>query len=229
MSNSYFEVELVSFESPALRDNPLGDPHVRDIPVILPRGYGESSRRYPVIYVLVGYGSSGQSLLNWKAWSPTLAQRLDTLRESGAIGDCIVVSPDGFTKYGGSQYLNSSATGNYEDMLVKDLTAWIDGRYPTLPSAAHRGIVGKSSGGYAALTLGMRHPDVFSAVGCHSGDMYFDYCYRHDFPYLLRQMDRYGSVERFLEAFYEDPEDLHRHVPGHEHDRYGRRVLAESG
>lgn len=206
----HFRIEDGVFESPALRGNPAGDPWQRRLPVLVPRGWsagtsGASGGPYPVVVFLSGFAGSGLSFLNWKSWSPTLPERLDRLRENGSIGDIIAVFPDAFTVYGGSQYLNSTATGRYEDMIVDDLTAWLDERYPTLATAAHRAVVGKSSGGYGALRLGMRRPDVFSAVACHSGDIYFEYGYAPDFPRLLRQLEKYGGLEGFMDAFFAAP------------------------
>jgi enterochelin esterase family protein len=157
------------------------------------------------MYVLAGYTSGGRAFLNWHGWTPSVPERIDRLREQGKIGDMVVVFPDGFTRYGGSQYLNSSANGRYEDMIVQDLVGWVDSKYPTLPECAHRAVLGKSSGGFASLILGMRHPNVFSAVACHSGDMYFEYCYKSDFPRLLKMLDKHGSLEGFLRAFEEAP------------------------
>jgi len=206
MDLKHFELRLDLFESPSLRDNPAGDPAERRIPVVLPRSCSrEAARRYPVVFVLAGFAGSGQSFLNWKSWAPTLPEQIDRLREEGKIGDVIAVFPDAFTVYGGSQYLNSAATGRYEDMVVQDLVGWVDSRYPTLAAARHRAIAGKSSGGYGALVLGMRHPDVFSAVVCHSGDMYFEYCYAIDFPRLLSQLEKHGGLEAFLDAFFKAP------------------------
>ncbi len=205
MKLKHFEIVEEVFESPSLRDNPLGDPHARVVPVLVPRARGSGPGRFPVIFVLAGFTGAGRSFLNWNAWSPSLPERLDGLRERGAIGDVVVVLPDGFTRFGGSQYINSAGTGRYEDMIVQDLVAWVDARYPALGEARHRAIIGKSSGGYGALVIGMRHPDVFSAVACHSGDMYFEYCYQQDFPRLLRQLEKHGSVEGFLKAFDDAP------------------------
>ena len=206
MNLTYFEVREELFESEALRENPAGDPSSRRIPVILPRTPGAlSSLGYPVLFLLAGFAGSGRQFLNFSAWSPSLPERLDRLRSRGLIGDLIVVCPDAFTLYGGSQYLNSAATGRYEDMIVGDLVDWVDARYPTLGRPQHWAIGGKSSGGYGALVLGMRHPEVFGAVACHSGDMYFDYSYRLDFPRLLRQLDRHGGLDGFLRAFFAAP------------------------
>ena len=206
MRLQHFEVREEVFRSESLLGNPAGDPAERVLPVVLPAGAAAGSgKRFPVIFVLAGYTSSARSFLNWHAWTPTFPERLDRLRATGAIGDLIAVFPDAFTIYGGSQYINSTATGRYEDMLVRDLVAWVDTTFPTIADPRHRAILGKSSGGYGAIVLGMRHPDVFSAVACHSGDMYFEYCYRSDFPRLLRQLRKRGGLEGFMKFFLEAP------------------------
>ena len=176
-------VVLERFESTALRGNPAGDPHVRDVPVYLPPSYArEPGRRYPVVFVLSGFTGRGRMLPNDNPWSPALHDWMDAMVASGACSEMILAMPDAFTRFGGSQYLDSSATGRYETHVVEELVAMVDARYRTLPGRDHRGVAGKSSGGYGALVLGMRHADVFGAVACHSGDMCFDYCYRGDLP-----------------------------------------------
>jgi enterochelin esterase-like enzyme len=82
----------------------------------------------------------------------------------GRFGEMIIVMPDQLTKWGGSFYSNSSATGNWEDFTVKDLVNYIDGKYRTLVRSSSRGIAGHSMGGYGAIKLGMKHPDVYSVV-----------------------------------------------------------------
>ena len=177
------QVVVERFHSKVLAGNRAGDPDVRAVPIYLPPSYAEDpGRRYPVVHVLTGFTGRGRMLLNDSPWSPSLDDRVDALIARGACGEMILVMPDCFTRYGGSQYLNSSATGRYEDHLVVELVRHVDERYRTLPDREHRGIVGKSSGGYGALVQGMRHPGVFGAIACHSGDMVFDYCYRGDVP-----------------------------------------------
>src|SRR5215467_7237082 len=176
-------VELPRFESRVLRGNPAGDPHERLVPVYLPPDYdAEPARRFPVVFVLTGFTGRGRMLLNDNGWSPSLDDRMDALIASGRCGELILVMPDAFTRYGGSQYIDSSATGRYGEHIARELVAWVDARYRTLATREHRGVAGKSSGGYGALVHGMMHSDVFGAVACHSGDMYFDYCYRGDIP-----------------------------------------------
>ncbi|MDR7418116.1 MAG: alpha/beta hydrolase-fold protein [Armatimonadota bacterium] len=190
--------------SRVLEGNPLGDPHVRQIPVYLPPGYDHGTARYPVIYWLHGFTGIGLSAINANPWIPSLPQCMDRVIAGGAP-PAILVMVDGFTKFGGSQYLNSAATGRYEDYVAGEVVAHIDRRYRTLASAAHRGINGKSSGGYGALVLAMRHPDVFGAVASHSGDCCFETCYMPDFWKFCNVVARHGGVDGFLSAFLEMP------------------------
>ncbi|MDI6771427.1 MAG: alpha/beta hydrolase-fold protein [bacterium] len=197
-------VTIEQVESRALLGNPLGDPHVREIPVYLPPGYDGAAVPYPVIYWLHGFTGIGLSATNAGPWVPSLPECMDRVIAAGAP-PAILVMADGFTRFGGSQYLNSEATGRYEDFIVSELVAYTDRRFRTLASPAHRGIVGKSSGGYGALVLAMRHPDVFGAAASHSGDMYFEVCYQSDFWKFCNIVTRHGGVEPFLKAFLEMP------------------------
>jgi pimeloyl-ACP methyl ester carboxylesterase len=72
--------------------------------------------------------------------------------------------PDEKTNWGGSFYSNSSATGNWEDFTVKELVSYIDSKYRTLARASSRGIAGHSMGGYGAVKLGMKYPDIYGVV-----------------------------------------------------------------
>lgn len=199
-------VVIETIESKVLRGNKLGDPHVRRLPIYLPPSYGDERFSYPSIYVLAGFTGSGEMLLNRSAWSETFAERCDRLIADNRLRESIVVFPDCFTDLGGSQYLNSSATGRYEDYLVDEIISFVDQRYRTIPGAATRAVMGKSSGGYGALVMGMRHPDVFQVVCCTSGDMYFLYCYLPDFPKTLDTFRRHGgSASSFVEAWRRMP------------------------
>lgn len=190
-------VIVEQFTSRVLADNPLGDPATRSLPIILPPDYETSGRRYPVIYGLTGFTGSGLSMLNFAAWQPNLPQRIDRLMAEGKLPPAIYVLPDCFTRYGGSQYLNSTAIGRYEDYVIDEIVPHIDRAYRT----AGRGVFGHSSGGYGALMLGMKHPDVFNAVACHSGDMAFDLCYRPDLPKFANAVQKAGGLETWWQDF----------------------------
>ena len=185
------KVELLRVDSEALRGNRLGDPHVREVPVYVPPGGG----RFPVIFCLAGYTGGGRSWLNWSAWGETLVERFERLLDGGAR-PAILVMPDCFTRLGGSQYVNSPAIGRYEDHVL-ELVREVDARFP---SSGVRGVMGKSSGGYGALVLAMRHPQIFSAAASHAGDMYFEWCYKGELPALALAVMRAGGVEQFLAA-----------------------------
>ncbi|MEK7866939.1 MAG: esterase, partial [Planctomycetota bacterium] len=96
--------------SDVLRGNPLGDPTERDLYVYLPPGYDES-RTYPTLLGVVGFTGTGGMLFNVDPLVEGLRARLDRLIGSGACPPVIVVAPDCFTRVGGNQYINSSATG----------------------------------------------------------------------------------------------------------------------
>jgi enterochelin esterase-like enzyme len=195
------QVIIESFTSRVLADNPLGDPATRPLPIILPPDYETSGKRYPVIYGLTGFTGSGLSMLNFAAWQPNLPQRIDRLMAEDKLAPAIYVLPDCFTRYGGSQYRNSTAIGRYEDYVIDEIVPHMDRTYRTLAGPEGRGVFGKSSGGYGAIMLGLQHPDVFGAVACHSGDMAFDLCYRPDFPKFINAIQHAGGLEKWWIEF----------------------------
>lgn len=195
------EVLVLPHTSKVLRGNALGDPADRDLYCYLPPGYSRSQERYPVIYWLSGFTGSGRMMFNHDPWAESIDRRLDRLIGSGSIPPCICVLPDCFTRLGGSQYADSSATGKYETYIVSELVPFVDEKLRTTPGRDHRGVTGKSSGGYGALRLAMRHPDVFGALGSHAGDAYFAYCYLPDFPKFTQGIQKAGSVEAFMQSF----------------------------
>ena len=197
------ELVVVEHTSRVLADNPLGDPHVRSFPVWLPPQYGRSGgkRRFPVLYDLVGYTGSGWSHTNWQNFTENLPERLDRLNRDRRMGPAIVVFPDCFTSLGGNQYINSSAIGRYADYLTRELIPFVDREFRTLADRDHRGCFGKSSGGYGAIVHGMRYPKYWGAVADHSGDAYFDFVYRSDWPNTLNELARHRRPERRAGAY----------------------------
>lgn len=198
---SHGTVIIETITSNVLRGNPLGDPFVRRVPIYLPPDYATSNARYPVVFVLAGFTGRGITFLNDAPWGETIAQRMDRLIAQGAVRQMILVMPDCFTRIGGSQYVNSPAVGQYEEHVVQELVAFTDNKYRTLADRNHRAVIGKSSGGYGALMLAMQNPDVFGALACHSGDMYFEHCYKPDIVAALRGLKKFGGLEKFWNEF----------------------------
>ncbi|MBA4169953.1 MAG: enterochelin esterase, partial [Chloroflexi bacterium] len=106
---------------------------------------------------------------------------------------------DAWTRLGGSQFVDSPATGRYHTYLCDEIVPFVDGRYRTLVGAAHRGVAGKSSGGYGAMITPMLRPDLFGGLATHAGDALFEVCYQPDFREAARALrDEYdGSYDAF--------------------------------
>ena len=203
-------VHFLKHDSDVLKGNPLGDKHVRDLIVYTPPGYEEGGERYPAVYCLTGFTGRGKMLLNDNAFAPNLAERMDALIEAEAISPMIAVMPDCFTRYGGSQYINSTATGRYEDYLTGEIVPFVDGLFRTKADRSSRAVMGKSSGGYGSLIMGLRHADVFGLVCSTAGDAYFELCYPGDFAKAFRSIK--SDPEAFIERFWaqeKKPKDFH--------------------
>jgi hypothetical protein len=201
-----FEEHL--FDSEVLKDNPLGDSARRPLWVYLPPGYDqEPDRRYPSIYEIQGLTGQLDMWRNRTAFRKNFPELLDEGMATGDIPPCIVVFVDCWTSLGGSQFLNSPGTGRYHTYLCEEIVPWVDTRYRTMPGREHRGIVGKSSGGYGAMVTPMLRPDLWGGFATHAGDALFEACYLPEFRESARALrdDYGGSFERFWESFRSRP------------------------
>jgi len=198
MVGRFDELEI---ESEVLRDNPLGDPHVRPLWVYVPPAYdAEPDRRLPSIYLIQGMTGQVDMWWNRSAFRPSTPERIDRLFAEEDCPPALVVFADAWTSYGGSQFIDSPGTGRYGEYLCDEVVSFVDSRYRTLAEAAHRGLTGKSSGGYGAMVVPMLRPDVFGALASHCGDALFEVCYA-DFRVAARKLrDAFdGSYEVFFE------------------------------
>lgn len=201
----------IEFKSKALKGNPLKDPYIRKFPVYLPPGYG-SGRNYPVVFLLAGFTGTGESNLNYSFLNENIEERINRLIRTKKMKDMIVVMPDCMTKYGGSQYINSTGTGKYEDHIL-ELVNVIDENFSTMQSPGSRVVCGKSSGGYGALSLAMRNPDVFGLTYSIAGDTYFEYCYQPDFPKFVSFISKYGSGHAAVKKFIDNEVNYNQPKP----------------
>jgi hypothetical protein len=198
----------LTVESAVLEGNPLGDPSQRPLWVYLPPGYEEEpERRFPSLYVIQGLTGQLDMWRNRAAFRPNFPELADELFASGQAPPCLIVWVDCWTSLGGSQFLDSAATGRYHTYLCDELVPFVDQRYRTLDAPEHRGIMGKSSGGYGAMVTPMLRPELFSGLATHAGDALFEACYAPDFRDGARALrDHYdGSFERFWEDFRARP------------------------
>ena len=193
---------LDPIESAALAGNPLGDPSRRLIGVYTPPKYdAEGSRVYPVLYLLHGYTGDLAAVVSSRPWEPNVVQRIDRLIADGKMPPAILAIVDGNTRLGGSQYVNSVHNGNYAAYVIHDVLGQIDGTYRTVARPEGRGVLGKSTGGFASLHLTMNFPGHFGAFASHSGDSYFRVCQVFGLLRAARVLDNYASFEEFVKAF----------------------------
>lgn len=184
-----------AIDSAALRDNPLGDPHVRPLWVYTPPDAGEGP--LPSVYLIQGFTGQVDMWASRPAMRPTVLERIDALfagDEAEPPPPCLVVFVDCWTSVGGSQFLDSPGTGRYHTHLCDEVVPFVDARHPTAAAAAHRGIAGKSSGGYGAMVTPMLRPDLFGGLATHAGDALFEVCYAGDFAAVARTLrDSFGG------------------------------------
>ena len=190
-------------DSELLRGNPLGDPHERPLLVYTPPGYdAKPDRRYPAVYVIQGYTGQVVMWRNRTAFRQPFPETADAAFARGEAPPAIVVYLDAWTGYGGSQFVDSAGTGKYHSYLCDEVVPWVDARYRTLPDAAHRAIMGKSSGGFGAMITPMLRPDLFGALATHAGDSLYEHCYIPEFATAVRHLRNYdGDVSRWWDDF----------------------------
>ncbi|MBP1693940.1 MAG: putative esterase [Chloroflexi bacterium] len=152
-------VETIEIPAPSLRDNLLGTSDRQKIQIVLPPSYDRSNLHYPVVYFLPGFGGSPDEIGNYYT-----ADQIGPLMVTGQVNEMILVVPNGANLLGGSFYVNSPVTGNWEDYILKDVIGYVDEHYRTIRAPEGRGIAGHSMGGYAAFHLAMRYPDIFGAA-----------------------------------------------------------------
>ena len=196
------KVVVHRFESSVLKSNPLNDPHIRDVVIYLPPEYSSSSSKgYIAAFGLVGFGGQGKMLLNVDPLGENMEDRMNRLISQRKCGPMILVLIDCFTRFGGNQYINSSATAKYEDYIINEIVPFVDKTY----NISERAVWGKSSGGYGSIVLGMRHPEIFRALADHSGDSAFEYCYIQDFAKALDAFREAGGPKKWLSNFWKKP------------------------
>jgi enterochelin esterase-like enzyme len=158
-------VEKITVRGKSLEGNLEGDSPDRDVMVYLPPGYKSSpGTRYPVVYLLHGFTDDTDHWWGVVKHFVSVPKAMDTALANGTAKKMILVMPNAYTRYFGSMYSSGPATGNWEAFVANELVAYIDAHYRTLADPGSRGLAGHSMGGYGTVRIGMKRPDVFSAV-----------------------------------------------------------------
>jgi S-formylglutathione hydrolase FrmB len=169
---------------------------------ILPPSYDSSkARHYPVLYFLHGLGGNEQFLVTSGGWN-----LIEDLWQQQEIGEFLIVMPDAGTSF----YINSrDGRVRYEDFFIREFVPFIDRAYRTSPARRARGIGGISMGGYGALHLAFRHPELFASVTANSAALLVK------FPDVRFANPQESLLLRVLHAFGTppDPAFWHRNDP----------------
>lgn len=200
-------IEWLKFSAKAIKNFPMGDPHERCFPVYLPPDYSEKrADPYPVIFMLAGFASrSAKYVWQESVYTPALPLQLDQAIINKQLPPMIMVFPDGSSRLGGSQYINSPALGNYQDYIADEVVTLIDNQFHTHASENFRGVLGHSSGGYGALLLGMQRPDRFRFICSSAGDGFFEVSILPFVNQAVYQLEKAGGVDAFTHWFFHEP------------------------
>jgi S-formylglutathione hydrolase FrmB len=153
-------VETITVHGPSLEGNLEGDTPDRPVIVYLPPSYAsEPDRRYPVVYLLHGYGGGADT---WNGLHD-VAGRMQAAFAAGSR-ELIIVAPDAETVHLGSFYSSSVTIGDWETFVADDLVRHVDSHYRTIPTRDARAIAGFSMGGYGTFRLAMKRPDAFAVA-----------------------------------------------------------------
>ncbi len=158
------KLERIHVFGKSLEGNLLGETASPDVSIYLPPSYAnERNRRYPVVYMLHGY--TGTDLGYFGTAEGRQAHLIaERVFGAGKAQEMILVMPNCMNAFGGCMYSSSVTAGDWEGYVAEDLVAYMDSHYRTLATRESRGIAGHSMGGYGALRIGMKRPDVFSAL-----------------------------------------------------------------
>jgi S-formylglutathione hydrolase len=157
------KLERVKVHGKSLEGNLLGESDSPEVSIYLPPSYlTDRTRRFPVVYLLHGY--TGTDLGYFGPTGRQLHVIAERVFASGAAREMILVMPNCMNAYGGCMYSNSITAGDWEGYVADDVVAYMDKNYRTIPSREARGLGGHSMGGYGAMRIGMKRPDVFSAI-----------------------------------------------------------------
>lgn len=162
--------------------------------VLLPPSYdSEKTRRYPILYLLHGLGDNDQFLIHSGGMN-----LVEDLWERKQMGEFLIVTPAA----GMSFYINSQdGKRMYEDFFLQEFMPGVEKRYRAQTGRNSRGIAGISMGGYGALHIAFRHPQLFAAVGAHSAALI------EKVPNISAQTSRQLSQLRVLGDAFGSPFD----------------------
>lgn len=190
-----FKIETLKIESSILRSNPLQDPATRFNPVLVPHVPGP----WPVVVILSGFTSNAPFNFNGKFNEKNPVQIINEAAARGEAPQALYVFVDALTTWGGSQFINSSAVGNYEDYIMQELIPAVKKHFTVSDQKSDWCVTGGSSGGYGALHLGSKYPEVFGVIAAIAPDSFFEASLLSEFYQTAPLWEKYQSGLKALE------------------------------
>ncbi len=159
--------DMVEIPAPSLQNSMLEkDANTQTIGIYLPPSYlSKPEKKFPVVYFLQGYGQS-------VSIDGYISDILNEGIKKDQIPEMIYVEISGKYLFNGSFYHNSKVTGNWEDFIVKDVISYLDNHYRTIAKSESRALCGHSMGGYGALEISMKHPEIYKVCYSMSPGLY---------------------------------------------------------
>jgi S-formylglutathione hydrolase FrmB len=156
-SDPYHRLVRVKLDAPGDVPAPVKGTNVD---VLLPRDYATSSRRYPVLYLFGGLATNQDT---WLTASDLVPFTNKFVGDQAAIIVTVAETDSGLDlDWRSGRWL-------WESLEIKRLIPYIDTHFRTLADRAHRAVAGDSGGGFTAMHLAARHPDMFVAAASFSG------------------------------------------------------------
>ncbi len=201
-----FNIETLKIESHHLKNNPLKDAATRYNPLLVPKNGGP----WPVVFVLGGFSGNAPFYFNPKFNEQNTVQVLDQALTRGEAPEALYVFVDALSTWGGSQFLNSAAVGNYEDYIITEIVPALKKHYKLSHKSSDWCVMGGSSGGYGALHLSSKYPDIFGVMAAIAPDSFFEASLLGDLYQALPLWERYQSGLRALEELRSGKLTKHR-------------------
>lgn len=189
----HFAVKTLEVESEVLKGNPLGDSSRRLVPVLLPHDV-EEGEALPLVLILAGFTGNGPKYFNVKGYEENFPQVLDRSFSRGEAPRAVFAFVDGWSYWGGSQFINSAGTGRYEDFIVKELLSDLRDQLPVSDQASLTCVTGGSSGGYGSLHLVSQHPEQFGLAAAIAPDSFFEASLLPDIYTALPILKKVGGI-----------------------------------
>ncbi len=194
----HFNFKTLIVHSETLKNNPLNDNPIRNNPILYPKDIQTDT---PVVFMLSGFGSDAWKNFSFGGFEDNLAQQIDQWTGENLVPPAVYIFVNAWTKWGGSQFINSLGAGHYEDYILKDLVKTFKIACPEVAQSKNWIVMGGSSGGYGALNLGSKYPEVFPRIVALAPDSFFTVSLLAEIYKYLPYLVDFSGLNGFTKAY----------------------------